>query len=72
MAKTELYKALYDPSKGTTCSADEHAHLIAALEGGDLPVALDGMREHLSELEERVVARMQSKTADDLGAVFST
>lgn len=72
VAKTELYKALYDPSKGTTCSADEHAHLIAALEGGDLPVALDGMREHLSELEERVVARMQSKTADDLGAVFST
>jgi DNA-binding GntR family transcriptional regulator len=72
VAKTELYKALYDPSKGSTCSADEHAHLIEALEGGKLPAALDAMREHLSELEERVVARMQGQAGDDLGAVFGT
>jgi DNA-binding GntR family transcriptional regulator len=72
VAKTELYKALYDPSKGTTCSADEHAHLIEALESGELAAALDAMREHLSELEERVVARIQSHAGDDLSAVFAT
>jgi len=44
----------------------------SALEDGNLPVALDEMREHLSELEERVVARMQSNTGDDLSAVFAT
>ncbi|MBN3757408.1 GntR family transcriptional regulator [Paraburkholderia sp. Tr-20389] len=70
VAKTELYKALYDPSKGTTCSADEHAHLIDALDQGDLNSALEAMREHLAELEERVVTRMQSGASDDPGAVF--
>ena len=70
VAKTELYKALYDPSKGTKCSADEHAHLIEALDAGDLNAALDAMRTHLAELEERVVTRMQAGASDDLGVVF--
>jgi DNA-binding GntR family transcriptional regulator len=70
VAKTELYKALYDPSKGTTCAADEHAQLIDALDEGDLNVALEAMRAHLAELEERVVTRMQASASDDPGAVF--
>jgi DNA-binding GntR family transcriptional regulator len=70
VAKTELYKALYDPSKGTTCAADEHAQLIDALDAGDLNAALEAMRAHLAELEERVVSRMQTGAKDDLGAVF--
>ncbi|MEX3936801.1 GntR family transcriptional regulator [Paraburkholderia phymatum] len=70
VAKTELYKALYDPSKGTTCSADEHAQLVEALDSGDLPAALEAMRVHLAELEERVVTRMQTGASDDMSAVF--
>ncbi|MFP3559143.1 GntR family transcriptional regulator [Paraburkholderia sp. SIMBA_049] len=70
VAKTELYKALYDPSKGTTCSADEHAQLIEALDDGDLSAALEAMRAHLAELEERVVTRMQTSASDDPRAVF--
>jgi DNA-binding GntR family transcriptional regulator len=70
VAKTELYKALYDPSKGTTCSADEHAQLIEALDDGDLNAALEAMRAHLAELEERVVTRMQTSASDDPRAVF--
>ncbi|MGF6770473.1 DNA-binding GntR family transcriptional regulator [Paraburkholderia sp. GAS199] len=71
VGKTELYKALYDPSKGSTCSADEHLQIIEALEAGDLHAALAAMREHLSELEERVVEQMRASTAgEDLGAVF--
>jgi len=71
VAKTELYKALFDPSKGSTCSADEHTQIIDALDAGDLHAALAAMREHLSELEERVVEQVRKSAAgEDLGAVF--
>jgi DNA-binding GntR family transcriptional regulator len=71
VAKTELYKALFDPSKGSTCSADEHTQIIDALDAGDLHAALAAMREHLSELEERVVEQVRRSAAgEDLGAVF--
>ena len=71
VAKTELYKALYDPSKGSTCSADEHTQIIDALDAGDLDAALTAMREHLGELEERVVEQVRnSAVGEDLGTVF--
>lgn len=71
VARTELYKALFDPSKGSTCSADEHLRIIEALDAGDLRAALASMREHLAELEERVVVQVRKNAAgDDLGAVF--
>jgi hypothetical protein len=71
VAKTELYKALFDPSKGSACSADEHAHIIDALDAGDLAAALAAMREHLSELEERVVEQVRKSAAgESLDAVF--
>jgi DNA-binding GntR family transcriptional regulator len=71
VAKTELYKALYDPSKGSTCAGDEHAQIIEALDGGNLEAALHVMRSHLTELEERVVQQVRLHSRDDLGAVFS-
>lgn len=75
VAKTELYKALFDPSKGSTCSADEHTQIIEALDAGELPTALAAMHEHLSELEERVIEQVReqvrkSAAGEDLGAVF--
>ena len=71
VAKTELYKALFDPSKGSACSADEHTQIIEALDAGNLQAALAAMREHLSELEERVVEQVRKSAADEnLGAVF--
>ncbi|OAJ55274.1 GntR family transcriptional regulator [Paraburkholderia ginsengiterrae] len=71
VAKTELYKALFDPSKGSTCSADEHRQIIEALDAGDLNVALTAMRKHLAELEERVVEQVRRSAAgEDLRAVF--
>ncbi|TDN63905.1 GntR family transcriptional regulator [Paraburkholderia sp. BL10I2N1] len=71
VAKTELYKALYDPSKGSTCAGDEHAQIIEALDGGNLEAALGVMRAHLDELEERVVQQVRLHSGDDLSAVFS-
>lgn len=71
VAKTELYKALFDPSKGSSRSADEYARIIDALDAGDLQAALTAMREHLSELEKRVVEQVRkSADGEDLGAVF--
>ncbi|MCC8397188.1 GntR family transcriptional regulator [Paraburkholderia sp. MMS20-SJTR3] len=71
VAKTELYKALFDPSKGSSCSADEHARIIDALDAADLPSALAAMRKHLAELEERVVKQVRkSAQGGDIGAVF--
>jgi DNA-binding GntR family transcriptional regulator len=71
VAKTELYKALFDPSNSSSCSADEHARIIEALDDGELQAALTAMREHLSELEERVVEQVRkSADGEDLGAVF--
>lgn len=71
VAKTELYKALFDPSKGSTCSADEHTLIIDALDAGDLGAALQVMREHLGELEERVVEQVRGSAAgEDLETVF--
>jgi DNA-binding GntR family transcriptional regulator len=70
VGKTELYKALFDPSKGSTCAADEHERIIEALETGDLTSALGAMREHLAELEERVIRQVRINSGRDLGAVF--
>jgi DNA-binding GntR family transcriptional regulator len=71
VAKTELYKALFDPSKASSCASDEHLALIEALEVGDLSVALESMRSHIDELEARVVAQVAVSGSAGLGAVFS-
>ncbi|CAG9230927.1 GntR family transcriptional regulator [Paraburkholderia tropica] len=71
VAKTELYKALFDPSKGTTCAPDEHAQIIAALEAGEQDAALATMREHLAEIETRVVNQARARAGRDLKAVFA-
>ncbi|WP_322107115.1 GntR family transcriptional regulator [Paraburkholderia sp. J41] len=70
VARTELYKALFDPSKASMCAPDEHAQIIAALEAGDLAAALETMRAHLAELEERVVQQARARAGRDLKAVF--
>jgi DNA-binding GntR family transcriptional regulator len=71
VAKTELYKALFDPSKASMCAPDEHAQIIEALEAGDLAAALATMRAHLAELEERVVQQARQRAGRDLKSVFA-
>ncbi len=71
VAKTELYKALFDPSKGSACAPDEHTQIIEALEAGKLDTALAAMREHLAELEARVLEQVRLRAGHDLKAVFA-
>jgi DNA-binding GntR family transcriptional regulator len=70
VAKTELYKALFDPSKASNCASDEHRRLVDALEEGDLEGALSTMRAHLAELEERVIAQAHPRQGADLATLF--
>lgn len=70
VAKTELYKALFDPSKASMCAPDEHEQIIAALESGDLSAAIETMRAHLGELEERVVQQARARANRDLKTIF--
>lgn len=71
VAKTELYKALFDPSKASNCASDDHERLIDALEAGDVDAALSAMRAHLAELEARVVAQAKARPGADLATLFS-
>ncbi|MFM0322930.1 GntR family transcriptional regulator [Caballeronia glebae] len=71
VAKTELYKALFDPSKLSNCSSDEHGQLVDALESGDLDAALTAMRTHLDELEARVLAQASETRTSDLATLFA-
>ncbi|WP_051180399.1 GntR family transcriptional regulator [Caballeronia insecticola] len=71
VAKTELYKALFDPSKLSNCASDEHGRLVDALEAGDLDTALATMRSHLDELEARVLAQASGARTSDLATLFA-
>ncbi|SAK81508.1 GntR family transcriptional regulator [Caballeronia fortuita] len=71
VAKTELYKALFDPSKLSNCSSDEHGRLVDALENGKLPAALTAMRTHIDELEARVLAQAGEARTNDLATLFA-
>ncbi|SAK63572.1 GntR family transcriptional regulator [Caballeronia hypogeia] len=71
VAKTELYKALFDPTKLSNCASDEHGRLVDALEEGDLATALTAMREHLAELEARVLAQAGGARSNDLASLFT-
>jgi DNA-binding GntR family transcriptional regulator len=71
VAKTELYKALFDSSKVSNCASDEHACLVDALEAGDLDTALSTMREHLSEIEARVLAQASAAKTSTLATLFA-
>jgi hypothetical protein len=44
VAKTELYKALFDPSNGSSCFAEKHRRIIEALDAGELHEGLAAMR----------------------------
>jgi DNA-binding GntR family transcriptional regulator len=71
VAKTELYKALFDPSKASLCAPEEHEQIMAALEDGEPGPALDAMRLHLAELEARVLEQVRLRAGRDLKAVFA-
>ncbi|MCO5399100.1 GntR family transcriptional regulator [Ralstonia soli] len=72
IAKTELYKALYDPAEFIECAPTEHRALVAALQTDRLHATIDLMTAHLDDIEKRVVEQaMRAEDVPDVKAIFA-
>ena len=71
VAKTELYKALYDPAEFMHCAPTEHAQLVGQLRDGKTQAAIALATAHLDELEARVLTRAAAAETPDFRAIFA-
>ncbi|WP_242559746.1 MULTISPECIES: GntR family transcriptional regulator [Pandoraea] len=71
VAKTELYKALYDPAEFMHCAPTEHAQLVGQLRDGKTDAAIALATAHLDELETRVLTRAAAAETPDFRAIFA-
>lgn len=71
VAKTELYKALFDPAEFIHCAPTEHAQLVARLRAGETAAAIALATAHLDELEARVLTRAAAAETPDFHAIFA-
>ncbi|BDD92759.1 GntR family transcriptional regulator [Pandoraea sp. XJJ-1] len=71
VAKTELYKALYDPAEFMHCAPTEHAQLVGQLRDGKTQAAIAIATAHLDELEARVLTRAAAAETPDFRAIFA-
>ncbi|VVE55240.1 HTH-type transcriptional repressor RspR [Pandoraea iniqua] len=71
VAKTELYKALFDPAEFIHCAPTEHAQLVARLRAGETQAAVALATAHLDELEARVLTRAAAAETPDFHAIFA-
>lgn len=71
VAKTELYKALFDPAEFMHCAPTEHAQLVARLRAGQTQAAIALATAHLDELEARVLTRAAAAETPDFHAIFA-
>lgn len=71
VAKTELYKALYDPAEFIHCAPTEHAQLVDQLRNGETEAAIALATAHLDELEARVLTRAAAAETPDFRAIFA-
>ncbi|GAB3625310.1 GntR family transcriptional regulator [Pandoraea terrae] len=71
VAKTELFKALYDPAEYIHCAPTEHAQIVAVLQTRRVQAAIDLVTSHLDELEARVIARAAEAETPDFRAIFA-
>ncbi|WP_353191018.1 GntR family transcriptional regulator [Pandoraea pnomenusa] len=71
VAKTELYKALYDPAEFIHCAPTEHAQLVGQLRDGKTQAAIALATAHLDELEARVLTRAAAAETPDFRAIFA-
>jgi len=61
-ARTTLIATLYQSTHAASASCAEHAEIVAALEAGDLPLAIARLRAHIGTVSEHLG---QDATADD-------
>ena len=61
-ARTTLIATLYQGTHAASTSCAEHAQIVAALEAGDLPLAIERLTRHIGSVADHLG---QSATADD-------
>ena len=70
VARSTLISALYESLGKSSCSFEDHEHILAALDAGDAPKAAELMARHLQEVELKMLDR-PARGAVDLREVFS-
>ncbi|RDK11388.1 GntR family transcriptional regulator [Cupriavidus lacunae] len=72
IAKTELYKALYDPEEYIECAPTEHRELVEALKTPCVQATIDMITTHLNDIERRVVEQaIRAEEVPDVKAIFA-
>lgn len=59
ISRTQMFVALFEPAQASDCAPDEHEPVVNALERRDASGAVAAMLEHLSLVEQRVLARVE-------------
>ncbi|OEE63180.1 GntR family transcriptional regulator [Enterovibrio norvegicus] len=70
VSQSSLIIALYESSKHTNCSFDEHTQLLDAIEAGDKVRAVAMMKSHLEHIKSKLKLD-DDNPVNDLHAVFS-
>lgn len=58
IARTQMYVALFEPAQASGCAPEEHEPVVAALAKRDVGGAVRAMLDHLTQVEQRVLARI--------------
>lgn len=59
ISRTQMFVALFEPAQASDCAPEEHEQVVDALERRDATAAVAAMLAHLSQVEQRVLARVE-------------
>jgi DNA-binding GntR family transcriptional regulator len=71
VSRSSLIEVLYQSSEAASCSSDEHAALLDALERRDAQRAVRVMSEHITHVEQGLVLKEPAQAAVDLRAALN-
>lgn len=71
IARTSLLIGMYDIHKSSTCTADEHARILDAIEAGNVARAVTLMERHLGEYASSLLTDPVPAREVDIAKLFS-
>lgn len=72
IARTQMYVALYEPHSANECAPQEHAQVLQALALRDGPAAAQAVKEHLLQVQNRVLQRMQPRQCAPVAEILKS
>lgn len=70
IARTQMFVALFEPAHASHCAPEEHAPVVIALEQGDTAAAVAAMLAHLGQVQDRVLASMQTSHPPEVADIL--